>query len=81
MNIKILELLEKNSKLSTSDIATFLSISEEKVISEIAKMEEDKIICGYNTVINWDSVCEEKVTALIEVKVVPQRAMGYDKIA
>ena len=44
-------------------------------------MEKEHVICGYHTLINWDNTSEEKVTALIEVKVTPQRGMGFDKIA
>ena len=44
-------------------------------------MEEEHVICGYHTLINWDNTEEEKVIALIEVKVTPQRQMGFDKIA
>ena len=44
-------------------------------------MEQEHIICGYHTLINWDKTTVEKVTALIEVKVTPQRGMGFDKIA
>ena len=43
--------------------------------------EKENIICGYHTLINWDMTSEEKVTALIEVKVTPQRGMGFDAIA
>lgn len=48
--------------------------------NEIAEMEKEHIICGYHTLINWDNT-SEKVVALIEVKVTPQRGMGFDKIA
>ena len=44
-------------------------------------MEADKVICGYPTLIDWDKVSDEKVTALIELKVTPQRGQGFDKIA
>ena len=44
-------------------------------------MEKENIICGYHTMINWDNTGNEKVIALIEVKVTPQRGMGFDKIA
>ncbi len=50
-------------------------------MNEISKLEKDKVICGYNAIINWDKVTEEKVNALIEVKVTPQRGMGYDRLA
>ena len=49
--------------------------------NEIADMEAEKVICGYHTLINWENTDNEKVEALIEVKVTPQRGMGYDKIA
>ena len=49
--------------------------------NEIAQMEKEKIICGYHTLIDWDKVGMEKVTALIEVKVTPQRNQGFDRIA
>lgn len=44
-------------------------------------MEEERIICGYNTLINWDQAGADKVTALIEVRVTPQRGQGFDNIA
>ena len=58
-----------------------LGISEVDLANEIAKMEEEKIICGYHTLINWDNTSDEVVTALIEVKVTPQRGHGFDRIA
>lgn len=82
MNNKILELLEQNSRYSTADIALMLGMEEEEVARAIKKMEKDQIICGYKTLINWDKVeNKEIVTALIEVKVTPQRGEGFDKIA
>ncbi|MBO7515608.1 MAG: Lrp/AsnC family transcriptional regulator, partial [Lachnospiraceae bacterium] len=51
------------------------------VANEIADMEKEHIICGYHTLINWDNTSDEKVIALIEVKVTPQRGMGFDKLA
>ena len=55
--------------------------SEAAVANEIADMEKENIICGYHTMINWDKTSDEKVTALIEVKVTPQRGMGFEKLA
>lgn len=81
MKEKILKLIENNSHLSTSDIAKMIGLDEAEVITLIAELEADKVICGYNTIINWDKISEEKVNALIEVKVVPQRGTGFDKIA
>lgn len=81
MRSQILNLIETDAKLSVSDIALALNLEETTVINEIAKMEEEKIICGYATLIDWDKTAHEKTTALIEVKVTPQRGEGFDKIA
>lgn len=81
MNIEILKLLETDSKMTVTDIAKMLGLDEAAVAADIKAMEEGKIICGYHTMIDWDKVAEEKVTALIEVKVTPQRGQGFDRIA
>ena len=81
MDKKLLELLEHNAKLTVEEIAEELSISVNEVISLIADLESKKVICGYSTIINWDKITEEKCNALIEVKVVPQRGTGFDRIA
>lgn len=83
MDIKeqILKTIDRNSKLTTAELAIMLGHDEEEIAAAIAEMEADKVICGYPTLINWDKVSNEKITALIEVKVTPQRGQGFDKIA
>ncbi len=81
MREKILDVLEKNGRIDLKEMAIMLGYSEAEVANEIADMEKEHIICGYNAVINWDKTGEEKVTALIEVKVTPQRGLGFDSIA
>lgn len=81
MREKILLNLEKNARIDLKDMAIMLGVSEIELANEIAELEKDKIICGYHTLINWDNTSKEKVTALIEVKVTPQRGLGFDKIA
>lgn len=81
MRDKILAVLERNSRIDLHELAILLGESEITVANEIAEMEKEKIICGYHTMINWDKTGEEKVTALIEVKVTPQRGQGFDRIA
>ena len=81
MREKILAIIEKNSRMDLKDLAALLGESEAAVANEIADMEKENIICGYHTMINWDNTGNEKVIALIEVKVTPQRGMGFDKIA
>ena len=81
MEKQLLELLEHNAKLSVEEIAEELKASPNDVVSLIAELESKKVICGYNTIINWDKITEEKCSALIEVKVTPQRGTGFDRIA
>jgi len=81
MREAILTAIEKNSRIDIADLAAMLGASEVDVANEIAEMEKEHIICGYHTIINWDKTGDEKVSALIEVKVTPQRGMGFDAIA
>lgn len=81
MREKILNAIDNNSKLTAKDISLMLGLDEAAVAEEIKAMEEEAVICGYPTLINWDKTDSEKVTALIEVKVTPQRGQGFDRIA
>lgn len=81
MKNKILKAIETNARLSTNDLAKMFDIDEKEVIRIIGELEADKVICGYHTIINWDKVNNEKVDALIELKVTPQRGTGFDAIA
>lgn len=78
---EILEILEKNSKATAEQIAVMIGKPVEEVAAAIKKYEDSNVIVGYNTLINWDKTHKENVTALIEVKVTPQRGQGFDKIA
>lgn len=77
----ILEILEKNSSISVENIALMLGKSVDEVREQIGKYEEEGVIAGYKALINWDKTDRETVTALIEVKVTPQRGQGFDKVA
>lgn len=74
-------MLETNARYSTRDLADVLLEDEDSVIHTMSELEKKKIICGYHTIINWDKTNKEKVMALIEVGVTPERDYGYDKIA
>ena len=78
---ELLEILEKNNKLTEEQIAVMLNRTVEEVRAEIKKLEDNHVILGYTTLINWEKTTREKVTALIEVKVTPQRGEGFDKVA
>lgn len=78
----ILELLENNARLTSRDLADILQEDEQQIKDEIRQLENDKIICGYHTVINYNKALkDQKVMAFIEVDVTPQRNKGYDKTA
>lgn len=81
MRKQILKYIEKRSKVDLSELAVLLGTDEVTIANEIAAMEKEKIICGYHTLIDWDKTGEEMVTALIEVRVTPQRNEGFDRIA
>jgi len=81
MKKDILELLENDSRISIEQIAVMLGKTVEEIAAAIDEMEKEQIICGYSTLINWDKTEREYVTALIEVKVTPQREQGFDNIA
>lgn len=78
---EVLRLISTNSKITSEDMAAMLDSTPEEVEAFIADMEKEGIVCGYPTLINWDLAQSEIVTALIEVKVEPQRGSGFDKIA
>ena len=81
MREKILTFIEKNSRIDLKELAVVLGVEEAAVMNELEAMENENIICGYHTLINWDKAGVEKVSALIEVRVTPQRGMGFDKVA
>lgn len=81
MREQILNYIEKNSRVDLKEVAVCLGISEIDVANELAAMESEGIICGYFTLIDWDKVTEERIHALIEVRVTPQRGKGFDDIA
>lgn len=81
MREKILMFIEKNSRVDLKELAIMLGVDEATVANEMAAMEEEHIICGYHTLIDWEKTSIEKVNALIEVRVTPQRGRGFDSVA
>lgn len=78
---QILEILEKNAKLSNAEIAVMLGENEEKIAETVKELEAQKIILGYKTVVNWDKIEKEKITAYIELSITPEEGHGFEKIA
>ncbi len=78
---KVLGIIEKNSRIDIKELAILIGTEEIEVANTLANLEEKGIICGYHTMIDWEKTGIEKVTALIEVRVTPQRGKGFDEIA
>ena len=78
---ELLNLIEKNSRINVHDLSVMLGADELLVANELKSLEEQGVICGYHTMIDWSKTSIEKVNALIEVKVTPQRGIGFDNIA
>ena len=81
MNAKLLRLLEDDCTLNTAQLAAAADMTEEDVKREIKAMEDERLILGYKAIVDWDRTQIESVTALIEVKVTPQRGEGFDRVA
>ena len=81
MREQILAIIDKNSRIDLKELAVLLGVEELDIVNELAAMEAEGIICGYHTLIDWEKTSIDKVTALIEVRVTPQRGQGFDNIA
>jgi DNA-binding Lrp family transcriptional regulator len=80
-DLELLRILEENSRLSAEDIATMTSLSNHEVENRIQTLEAAGIIMGYSAKINWERAGNGGVSAIIELKVSPERDFGYDRIA
>ena len=78
---QLLTLLSADARLTNAQLAAALSISEEEVAAQIADYEERKIIKGYKAIVDWDKTDRDYVNARIELKVTPQKGMGFEEIA
>ena len=78
---EILKILQKNSRYTNEEIGIMVDKTEDEVARMIRDYEKRGVIAGYTTLINWEDTQRESVTALIEIKVAPQRGEGFDKVA
>ena len=81
INRKILNLLEKNARIENADIATVLDITEDEVKERIGALEKSGVICAYKSVIDWEKVETDSVSAMIELKVTPKAGFGFEEVA
>ena len=80
-DLELLHIIEENSRLSAEEIATMTRLDASEVAKRICALEAANVIKGYSTVINWEKAGNGKVSAIIELKVSPERDYGYDRIA
>ena len=78
---QILQLLEENARLTTEQMAVMCNLEEEEIKDKIKQLEDEGVILGYKALIDWDKTDREYVSAVIELKVAPQRDRGFDRIA
>ncbi len=78
---KILELLDKDSRLTADEISSMLGLPREEVDKVIRDFEEQKVILGYKTIIDWERTDKEMITALIEIHIAPQQGQGFERVA
>jgi len=78
---RLLELLEKDCNQPIEQLAVLLQISKEEVAAQIKHLEDERIIVKYQPIINWEQAGEDRVTAMIDVRITPQREVGFEAIA
>jgi DNA-binding Lrp family transcriptional regulator len=76
-----LRILERDGKATPAEIAQQLGVAEDEVRGQIARAEAERVLLRYKAVINWEKLGEDRVSALIEVRVTPQRGVGFDGLA
>ncbi len=78
---EILEILEENAKVSTSEISAMTDMSEKEVEEKIQILEKEKVILGYKAMVNWEKTNRDLIMALIDIQLAPQTQRGFDIIA
>jgi len=78
---EILHLLEENGRLPAGELASGLGLPEDEVAERIRAMEESRVLRKFTTVIDWERAGNSRVSAIIDLKIAPERDFGYDKIA
>jgi DNA-binding Lrp family transcriptional regulator len=81
MNKDLLKLLESDARLTPAQLAVMLDLDVKEVTEELRQLEANGTILGYKTIIDWEKTEEESVTAMIDVKLTPQRDRGFDRVA
>jgi DNA-binding Lrp family transcriptional regulator len=78
---KVFEILENDARLTAEQVATMAGVTEAEVKKVVAEAEKERIIVKYKTMINWEKVGDDRVWAMIEVNIHPQKDVGFDALA
>ena len=81
MKSEILKLLENDAKLSPAQISVMLDLPLDEVTAAITELESNGTILGYKAIVDWEKTERESVTAMIDVKLTPQKDKGFDRVA
>jgi len=81
MNYDLLKLLEEDARLTPEQLSVMLDLTSEEVKKQIFELEQNGTVLGYKTIIDWEKTEHEAVTAMIDVKLVPQKDRGFDRVA
>lgn len=77
----LISLLRKNARASTEDLARELNVDEERVVEEIAQLEREGVVMGYQAIVNPQLLSSSTVEAVVEVRLTPERGGGFDRLA
>lgn len=81
MNTEILKLLENDARLTADQLSIMLDCDKAEIEKDISEFEKNGTILGYKTIVDWEKTEHESVTAMIDVKLTPQRDRGFDRVA
>lgn len=81
LEMQMVKLLSKDARLATTDLAMALNTYEDDILETLDKLQKERVILGYHTLINWDKTNVDRVVAMIQVNVTPEREFGYDRVA
>lgn len=81
MDLKLLKLLNKNSRVSNKELAVMMGCDEKEVQTQLESLEKSGVIRGYKAVIDWERLDNTYVSAIIELKVMPSEGVGFEDVA
>ena len=81
INIELLEIIEKDARLTNEQIAVMLDKDTGDISKIIEEYVENGVILGYKALVDWDKTSREYINAVIELKVTPQPDRGFDRVA